>query len=92
MYSLIGKQVRVYLYAHGGEMMGPISGRVADVAADVEVRPGMKKDLAFVIDIEVPEGEVPYRHVYEKRNEGWFAIQDMEIIEDEEVVPGWFNN
>lgn len=92
MYSLIGKQVRVYLYTRKGEMMGPISGRVADVAADVEVRPGMKKDLAFVINIEVPEGEVPYRHVYEKRDEGWFAIQDMEIIEDEAVVPGWYNN
>ncbi len=92
MYSLIGKQVRVYLYTRRGEMMGPISGRVADVAADVEVRPGMKKDLAFVINIEVPEGEVPYRHVYEKRDEGWFAIQDMEIIEDEAVVPGWYNN
>lgn len=92
MYSLIGKQVRVYLYTRGGIMMGPISGRVADVAANVEVRPGMKKDLAFVVDIEVPEGEVPYRHVYEERDEGWFAIQDMEIIEDEEVVPGWSKN
>jgi len=73
-------------------MMGPISGRVADVAANVEVRSGMKKDLAFVVDIKVPEGEVPYKHVYEKRDEGWFAIQDMEIIEEEGGLPGWFKN
>ena len=92
MYNLIGRQVRIYLYTHEGEMIGLIFGRVADVAPKVEVRPGMKKDLAFVVDINVPEGEVSYRHVYEEENEGWFAIQDMEIIEDDEVVPGWFKN
>ncbi len=92
MYNFIGRQVRIYLYTREGEMLGLIFGRVADVAPKVEVRPGMKKDLAFVVDIEVPGEEVSYGHLYEEENEGWFAIQDMEIIEEDEVVPGWFKN
>ena len=73
-------------------MIGAITGRVADVASEVEVAPGMKKDLAYVVDIEVVEGEsTTYKNSSGMENEGWFAIQDLQIIE-EESIPGWFNN
>ncbi|MCY3487220.1 MAG: hypothetical protein OXH34_02165 [Bacteroidetes bacterium] len=92
MYHLMGKRVRVHLYTRNGTMIGAITGRVADVASEVEVAPGMKKDLAYVVDIEVVEGEsTTYKNSSGMENEGWFAIQDLQIIE-EESIPGWFNN
>ena len=92
MYQLIGKQVRVHLYTHEGIMIGVITGRVADVAAKVEVSPGMRKDLVLVVDVEVVEGESEtYTNSGGFENEGWFAIQDIEVIDDE-AIPGWFKN
>lgn len=92
MYHLMGKRVRVHLYTRDGMMIGAIIGRVADVASKVEVAPGMKKDLAYVVDIEVSEGEsTAYTNSDGGENEGWFAIQDLQMIE-EESIPGWFNN
>lgn len=92
MYHLMGKQVRVHLYTHDGVMIGAITGRVADVAPKVEVTPGMRKDLAYVVDIEVLEGEsTTYTNSDGGENEGWFAIQDLQIIEEESIL-GWFNN
>ena len=29
---------------------------------------------------------------YNSRNEGWYVIQEMEIIEENEVLPGWLKN
>ncbi len=92
MYGLVGKQVRVHLYTHDGIVLGAITGRVADVAAKVEVAPGMKKDLALVVDIEIVEGESSiYTNSSGEDHEGWFAIQDIEVIDDE-AVPGWSRN
>ena len=89
MYYLIGKRVIVYLYTHEGLLLGELQGRVADVAKQVEVSPGMTKDLALVVDIET-DGEAPYRNSSGEENEGWFAIQDMRVINDE--GPDWFTN
>ena len=83
MYDLIGKQVLVHLYTAQGISVGTIRGRVADVAAKVEVAPGMKKDLAYVVDIKVPEFDKPYVSSSGEENEGWFAVQDVEVIEAE---------
>ena len=90
MYHLIGKRVKVYLYTREGAMLGEISGRVADVAKEVEVAAGMKKDLAYVVDIETGNPEVRYQNTSGTENEGWFAIQDMEVINDN--GPRWFVN
>ncbi|RMF57505.1 MAG: hypothetical protein D6746_10965, partial [Bacteroidetes bacterium] len=62
---------------------GTVTGRVADVAPDVEVAPGMKKDLAYVVDIETGDPEVPYQNSAGEENESWFAVQDMEVIEED---------
>lgn len=92
MYHFIGKQVRVHLYTHEGITIGTITGRVADVASKVEVAPGMKKDLALVVDIKVfGEESITYTNSGGHEGEGWFAIQDLEVIEDQ-FMPGWFNN
>ncbi len=92
MYGLIGKQVRVHLYTHKGVALGAVFGRVADVAAKVEVAPGMKKDLALVVDIETMGDESsPYTNSSGEEHEGWFAIQDLEVLDDE-AVPGWSRN
>lgn len=90
MYHLIGKSVVVYLYTRNGAMLGEITGRVADVARAVEIAPGMQKDLAFVVDIKTGDPEVPYMNSSGTENEGWFAIQDMEVLQDE--GPRWFVN
>jgi len=82
MYSLIGKRVRIHLYDRGGRVLGSIEGRVADVAPSVEVAEGMKKDLAYVVDITTGDPEVPYRNSTGEENESWFAIQDLEVIDD----------
>lgn len=90
MYDLIGKRVRVHLYNRAGIAVGAVEGRVADVAAAVEVAPGMKKDLAYVVDIETGDPEVPYRNSSGMENEAWFAIQDIEVIDEES--PRLFSN
>lgn len=81
LYSFIGKRVRVHLYARDGRMLGSIEGRVADVAPDVEVAQGMKKDLAYVVDITTGDPETPYHNSAGEQNEGWFAIQDIEVLD-----------
>ncbi len=88
-YDLIGKRVRVHLYTREGWLLGSIEGRVADVAADVPVGKDangneIKKDLAYVVDITTGNPNVPYRNSAGEENEGWFAIQDLEVIEEEQ--------
>lgn len=90
MYDFIGKRVRVHLYTRDGITLGSLTGRVADVADAVEVAPGMKKDLVYVVDIETGDPEMPYRNSSGMENEGWFAIQDIEVIDDEK--PRLFTN
>ncbi len=90
MYHLIGKRVIVHLYNRDGLMLGDIRGRVADVAEAVEVAPGIRKALAYVVDIETGNPEVPYQNSSGTENEGWFAIQDIEVIHDD--GPRWFIN
>jgi hypothetical protein len=94
-YDLIGKTVLVHLYDHAGRVLGAVTGRVADVSYDVEVAPGMTKDLAYVVDIETgatdEEGEpVPYENSAGGENESWFALQDLEIVEEDQ--PRFFAN
>ena len=48
----------------------------------------MKKDLAYVVDIEA--GDTPYRNSAGEENESWFAIQDLEVEDDEQ--PRLFSN
>ena len=83
MYNLIGKRVRVHLYTKQGLTLGTVAGRVADVATAVEVAPGMKKDLVYVVDIETGDPDVPYQNSAGGENESWFAIQDVEVIDEE---------
>jgi hypothetical protein len=83
MYNFIGKRVRVHLYNRDGIALGVVEGRVADVARGVEIAEGMKKDLAYVVDIETGDPDVPYRNSTGEANESWFALQDLEVIEDE---------
>lgn len=90
-YSIVGKRVRVHLYDRMGQVLGVIIGRVADVASDVPVGKDaagkeIRKDLAYVIDIESGNPEVPYRNSAGDQNEGWFAVQDIQVIEDR--LPG----
>lgn len=87
-YSLIGKRVRVHLYDRNGMSLGTITGRVADVARKVPVGKlpdgsEATKDLAYVVDIQTPDPEVPFRNSAGEENEGWFALQDIQVIEDE---------
>ena len=82
VYDLIGKRVRVHLYNQAGITLGTVAGRVADVATAVEVAPGMKKDLVYVVDIETGDPDVPYHNSAGGENESWFAIQDVEVIDD----------
>lgn len=86
-YDLIGKRVRVHLYSRDGLVLGSIEGRVADVAEAVEVGKhpdgtAVRKDLAYVVDIASPDPETPYRNSAGEENEGWFAIQDLEVIDE----------
>ena len=90
MYDLIGKNVRIHLYNRAGVALGTLAGRVADVAEAVEIAPGMKKDLVYVVDIETGDPETPYRNSSGMEGEGWFAIQDIEVIDDES--PRFFTN
>lgn len=90
MYSLIGKTVRVHLYSREGITVGTVTGRVADYAPAVEVAPGMKKDLVYVVEITTGDPEVPYKNSTGEQNESWFAVQDLEVIEDD--APRFFSN
>ncbi len=90
MYDLIGKRVLVHLYNQAGITLGTVRGRVADVATAVEVAPGMKKDLVYVVDIETGDPDVPYQNSAGGENESWFAIQDIEVID--EGSPRFFTN
>jgi hypothetical protein len=90
MYHLIGKQVRVHLYSREGIAVGSITGRVADVAEGVEVAEGMKKDLVFVVDIDTGDPETPYKNSAGMEGESWFAVQDIEIVEEDK--PRLFSN
>ncbi len=90
MYHLIGKQVRVHLYSREGITVGSITGRVADVAEGVEVAEGMKKDLVFVVDIDTGDPESPYKNSAGMEGESWFAVQDIEVIEED--GPRLFSN
>ena len=90
-YSLIGKQVRVHLYTAEGVALGVICGRVADLAERVQVGPGLYRDLVYVVDIEVPGSDESYRNSSGAENEGWFAVQDIEIVGNEELYAGSLN-
>ena len=90
MYELIGKRVRVHLYSREGITVGTVEGRVADFAPKVEVAPGMTKDLVYVVDITTGDPEVPYRNSAGEANESWFAVQDVEVVDQER--PRFFAN
>ena len=90
MYDIIGKRVRVHLYNREGITVGTVEGRVADFSARVEVSPGMFKDLVYVVDITTGDPEVPYRNSAGDENESWFAVQDIEVLEEER--PRLFRN
>lgn len=90
MYQLIGKQVRVHLYSRQGIAVGTVTGRVADFAPKVEVASGMQKDLVYVVDIETGDPEVPYTNSTGQENESWFAVQDVEVIDEDK--PRLFSN
>lgn len=86
-YALIRKRVRVHLYDRNGTSVGVIIGRVADVARNVPVGQNadgteIRKDLVYVIDIESPDPETPYRNSAGDENEGWFALQDVQVIDE----------
>lgn len=87
-YSLIRKQVRVHLYDQNGISLGVITGRVADVARNVPVGKNpdgseIRKDLAYVVDIRSSDPDTPYRNSAGEENEGWFALQDLQVIDED---------
>ena len=91
-YRLVGQRVRVHLYTREGFLLGAIEGRVADVSPDVLVGTDaagneLRKDLAYVVDI-LPatndEGErVPYKNSAGGEGEGWFAVQDLTVVDND---------
>jgi hypothetical protein len=94
-YRFVGKRARVHLYTREGILLGVIEGRVADVAKAVPVGQDdqgreIKKDLAYLVDIEPgknEEGEtVAYKNTAGTENEGWFALQDLQVIDDENPI------
>lgn len=91
-YRLVGRRVRVHLYTREGHLLGAIEGRVADVSPGVVVGRDaagneLKKDLAYVVDITPgtdEDGEpVPYTNSAGGEGEGWFAVQDVAVIDGE---------
>jgi len=90
MYHFIGKTLRVHLYSREGIAVGSITGRVADIAEGVEVSEGVKKALVFVVDIDSGDPEHPYKNSAGMEGESWFAVQDIEIVEDD--APRLFSN
>ena len=98
-YRLVGKRVRVHLYTHSGVVLGAIEGRVADVSPGVTVGQDadgrdIKKDLVYVVDIAPALGvdgeEVPYTNSAGAEGEGWFAVQDVTVIDGD--GPPLFSN
>ncbi|MDX1421408.1 MAG: hypothetical protein R3181_15690 [Rubricoccaceae bacterium] len=98
-YQLLGKRVRVHLYAREGVLLGSIEGRVADVSRGVVVGRDaagkeIKKDLVYVVDITPGRNEdgepVPYTNSAGTEGEGWFAVQDVTVVEDD--APPLFAN
>jgi hypothetical protein len=90
-YSLLRKRVRVHLYDRNGVSLGTVIGRVADISRNVPVGKNpdgreIKKDLAYVIDIESPDPGTPFTNSAGEENEGWFALQDLQVVE--EGLPG----
>ena len=90
-YALIGKRARVQLYDRSGRLLGAIEGRIADVSRQVPVGRDaagneVKKDLAYLVDIEpirTPDGEeIPYKNSMGTEGEGWFAIQDLVVVDN----------
>ena len=89
-YTLVGKRVRIHLYDRRGIALGSIEGRVSDYSAGVVVgqttapdgtQKPVTKDLVYVTGIEGYKSP----HV-EQEGEGWFAVQDIEVVE-ERVLP-----
>ena len=98
-YRLVGQRVRVHLYTREGLLLGAIEGRVADVSPDVLVGRDaagneLRKDLAYVVDITPGTDEagepVPYTNSAGGEGEGWFAVQDVTVIDDDR--PALFSN
>lgn len=96
-YDWVGKQVRIQLYDRAGRLLGAIEGRVADVSENVPVGKDpegrdIRKDLAYVVDItpgKAADGTVQeYTNSAGDKSEGWFALQDMEVIQ---AGPAGFN-
>ena len=82
----VGDAVRVHLYNRDGILFNTVEGVISDFAFEVEVAPGMKKDLAWVTRIEGyerinDEGEPV------EADEGWFPITDLERVRDEDEPP-----
>lgn len=94
-YQFVGKRGRVHLYTREGILLGVIEGRIADVAPSVPVGKDdqgreIKKDLAYLVDIEPgkdKDGEaVAYKNTAGTENEGWFALQDIQVIDDQNPI------
>ncbi|HEX7069706.1 MAG TPA: hypothetical protein VF190_02825 [Rhodothermales bacterium] len=77
MYHLIGKRVRVHLWDARGTIIGSVEGTVSDVSKGVDIGGGQKRDLVLVTGIEGYTSP----HLKEE-GEGWFAVQDVEVIGD----------
>lgn len=77
MYHLIGKRARVHLWDASGTIIGTVEGIISDVSRGVDVGGGQKRDLVLVTGIEGYESP----HLKEA-GEGWFAVQDVEVLED----------
>ena len=77
MYHLIGKRVRVHLWDAQGALIGTVEGNVSDVSKGVDVGGGQKRDLVLVTGIEGYTSP----HLKEA-GEGWFAVQDVEVVEE----------
>lgn len=77
MYQLIGKRARVHLWNAEGALLGTVEGRISDISKGVDIGGGQKRDLVLVTDIEGYESP----HLQEA-GEAWFAIQDVEVLDD----------
>jgi len=84
MYDLIGKRVRVHLWDARGILIGSVEGTVSDVSKGVDVGGGQKRDLVLVTGIEGYESP----HLKEA-GEGWFAIQDIEVLDEDRGKAFW---
>ena len=84
MYHLIGKRVRVHLWNAQGVLIGTVEGTVSDVSKGVDIGNGQKRDLVLVSGIEGYESP----HLKEA-GEGWFAVQDVEVLEEGRTGAFW---